>query len=169
MAEVTGDARMYLGIDPGLSGALASLVVWPDGAQELQVYATPTVPVDVNGHHRRFYDVGQMFPMVPRDADFAYLEQQGARPGQGVVSTFSTGFGYGVWYAILTAQSVPFRVVTPQSWRKQTGILGGSGYTKAQVKRNARLVACRRFPTVPITLAHADAVMLAVAAALVEK
>jgi crossover junction endodeoxyribonuclease RuvC len=37
-------------------------------------------------------------------------------PGQGVTSTFSTGYGFGLWAGILGTLEIPFRTVRPSSW-----------------------------------------------------
>jgi len=111
--------RRYLGIDPGTTGAFAVLDVHDDGRQELAIIATPTLWMAKgrNGRRRR-YDIqtlwarllactlaspftGQEAPMI-----FAYLEEQSARPQQGVVSMFQTGFGIGMWTALLVAEGM---------------------------------------------------------------
>jgi hypothetical protein len=152
---------VFLGCDPGVGGALAVLTVNPDGGQTVAVTPTPVVWQTVGKGKRRRYDVPALYNTLCAlpPVTLAYLEQQGARPRQGVTSMMTTGFGAGLWTALLVACRIPFVVVAPLRWRHQVGLRGGD-------KAAVRLSACRRFPAVPLKLEHADAVMLAVAAAL---
>jgi crossover junction endodeoxyribonuclease RuvC len=161
--------RAYLGIDPGLAGALAVLTVQDDGTQAIAVTATPVDWFAVGGSKRRRYAIDRCrdeLVLRQRAISLAYIEQQGAFPGQGVTSMFSTGFGFGMWLALLTASYIPFAIVSPVRWRRKVGLAAGTGQRKRAIKTAVRLAACQRFPAVPINLDHADAVMLAVAAAL---
>jgi len=155
----------YLGIDPGVTGAFAVLDVFPDGHHELTVMATPTVRV---GQRRRYaiHLISEHLTLLP-PVVMAYLEQQSARPGQGVTSSFSTGYGAGMWEALLAARQLPYRLIRPHAWRSAVGLPSfPTGTPKAAIKSSVALAATRRFPLHKITLDHADAVMLAVAAAL---
>lgn len=159
--------QCFLGIDPGLDGALAVLDVAEDGTQTVTVHPAPVMVVQGGPGRRRVYDVPKLLRLLEEvsAATMAYIEQQGARPGQGVTSTFSIGMGYGLWYGLLTAVAIPFVVVPPQTWRRKLGLPRGLKPPKA-VKRTVALAAARRFPTLELRLDHADAVMLAVCAAL---
>jgi len=161
---------IYLGVDPGLTGAFAVLDVHDDGTQTLTVTATPVAWFRSGGStRRRRYDIPALLKALealPQVA-LAYLEQQGARPEQGATSTFSTGFGFGVWQTALSGLHVPFAVVTPQKWRAVVHLPRQPAKTaKADVKAGVYAAARDRFPAVKIPRDHADAVMLAVAAAL---
>jgi len=157
---------LYLGCDPGLAGAFAVLRVAEDGHQSIHVTATPVIWTAVGTGKRRRYDIVTLLEALQRvrPITFAYLEAQGARPGQGRASIFTTGYGEGLWTALLVACAIPFAVVQPQRWRKLVGL---PETTDKVTRKNAVCVAaCRRFPGVPLKLDHADAVMLAVAAAI---
>ena len=39
-------------------------------------------------------------------------------PGQGVRSTFTTGYGYGVWVGIMGALQMPYTPIRPAVWKK---------------------------------------------------
>jgi crossover junction endodeoxyribonuclease RuvC len=157
----------YVGVDPGLSGAFVTLDVAEDGTQAVTTYPVPVAWLEVHRGRRRFYDVPVLWKQLQavRPVTLAYVEQQGARPGQGVTSTFSIGQGFGMWHALLVAAAIPFVVVAPQRWRARVG-LPKTATTPQGRKKAVALAACRRFPGIAIKLDHADAVMLAVAAAL---
>jgi len=158
----------YLGIDPGLTGAFALLEVQPDGHQLLQVTATPVDFVRVGRGRRRRYALDRLNEVLGNlpPVSLAYVEAQSARPGQSAAATFTTGFGDGMWRALLTAHLIPFAVVSPQRWRSRVGVSTATAIPKEARKAAVRIAASRRFPAFPIKLEHADAVMLAVAAAL---
>ena len=154
----------YLGIDPGTTGAMA-LLRDPCGPHQLRIEPTPVLWQPKGTGKVRRYNLPALWALIEAlpTITLAYVEHQGARPGQGLSSTFQTGFGAGIWQALLTAAGIPFVVITPQRWRRLVGLPVGPA-AKSALKQAVRLAAVRRFPGQPIRLEHADAVMLAVAA-----
>lgn len=116
-------SKMFLGIDPGLSGALA-FYDFPSGV--LVVIDMPTVEVTRNGKNKR-----EVSPALVADAiagkgvTHAFMERVSAMPGQGVSSMFSFGRSSGVLEGVLAAYEVPTTLVTPQSWMKEMGVRAG--------------------------------------------
>jgi hypothetical protein len=110
---------VYVGIDCGLDGALAFLA--PSHFDGVAFSDTPTL--DTGKGSRRTYDIPAMAKIL-RDWMSApgvlivALEQQQSMPKQGVASTFSTGFGYGVWQGLLVALGIPYELVHPKAWKK---------------------------------------------------
>tara|TARA_Y100000114_G_C11753034_1_gene325417 strand:+ start:800 stop:1309 length:510 start_codon:yes stop_codon:yes gene_type:complete len=102
---------LIIGIDPGLSGGVAILDM--DGAVR-SVSLTPTISV---GKTKRDYDIQEMQRLLSGgDVLWAFIESQSARPGQGVSSTFKTGYGYGIWLALITSCEISLNVVSPRTW-----------------------------------------------------
>jgi crossover junction endodeoxyribonuclease RuvC len=132
---------IIIGIDPGLSGALAVL------HQDLSVtiYDTPTLTVAGAKGSRREYDLAMMSSVVRSlglvGQTVAYIESVHAMPGQGVRSMFTMGDGFGSWKGILAALSIPYTLVTPQRWKKY--LMDGMGKDKDA----SRLRAIQLFPT----------------------
>ena len=157
---------LFLGCDPGLAGAFAVLRVAGDGQQTIHVTATPVIWTSIAGGKRRRYDLHALLGLLRHlpPVALAYLEAQSARPQQGRSSILTTGYGEGLWTAFLVASAIPFAVVDPRRWRKQVGLTETTD--KVARKAAVRVAACHRFPAVPLKLDHADAVMLAVAAAI---
>ena len=147
-----------IGVDPGLDGALAVLDLL-DGGTVLHlamVKATPTLDVMVNKKKRRDYDVPGMWRLVedaayPADVRVAMvgLEHQGPRPKEGVVSSYRTGHGYGLWRALVVAAQLPLAIVQPQVWRREFGLLRAG-------KQASVRAAAEGFPTYPRTLMRHD-------------
>ena len=110
---------MYIGIDPGLGGAVAVL----DHAGALvAVHDTPVLTLRTSRGSRQEYDVpGLVTLLAPYAGSQAHviLEESQAMPGQGTRSMFTVGLGFGVWLGILGTlglahtRNPPRRVETP--------------------------------------------------------
>jgi hypothetical protein len=75
---------------------------------------------------------------------------------------FRFGASYGELRMALVALGIPFRVVRPQAWQKALDIPPRKrSESKTAWKNRLAAEARRRFPTSRITLATADAVLLA--------
>jgi crossover junction endodeoxyribonuclease RuvC len=118
--------RLYLGIDPGISGGIAVL----DEAGNVRLAEPmPTAGKDV--------DAGRLASLLrsQRDLDtgsdyaLAAVEHVGAMPGQGVCSMFSFGCGWGMVRGVLAAIGIPVQLVRPQKWKGV--VLAGTTHDKA--------------------------------------
>src|SRR5262249_17784744 len=118
----TGDTRMIVGIDPGLSGAVAVLA--PDGALEA-LWDTPTLMLRTSRGTKQEYDVPGLVALLAPYAGpqcHVLIEESQAMPGQGVRSTWTTGYGFGVWLGLLAALQMPYTRVRPQIWKRALGV-----------------------------------------------
>lgn len=119
----------YVGIDPGLSGAVALII----GSRSVIFYDTPTELVK-KGTTRRTYNPVAMAKILQLIVDHSNhglhigIEYQQAMPKQGVSSTFSIGMGFGLWVGIVAALRVPYTIVIPRIWKKE--LMGGMGKEK---------------------------------------
>ena len=127
---------MILGIDPGLSGALA-FFDYEKG--QLTIFDMPVHEVERNGKSKREVSP-QRLAMLVRGIDVrrAIVEKVAARPGQGVTSMFGFGRSFGVEEGVLAALNIPVTYVTPQQWRKATQVREG--------KHGSRQRATELFP-----------------------
>jgi crossover junction endodeoxyribonuclease RuvC len=136
---------MILGIDVGLTGAVAVLTDWgtPLECFDLPVMAngkkSARVKQQLNARalakaiHRGEYEY------------LAFIEQQSARPKQGVSSMFSLGHSMGTIQGVLAALGIPFIMVQPQEWK--------SCFKLQHAEKDAsRTVAARLFPTMELHL-----------------
>lgn len=104
-----------LGVDPGLSGAIAVF----DGGDLVSVYDMPTLDITKGKTKRRELDAANLARTFGLGVvDHVFVEQVGAMPRQGVSSTFSFGKSYGIIIGILAALQIPMTLVTPQKWKK---------------------------------------------------
>lgn len=129
---------MHIGIDPGLSGAVAILDV--HGAL-VGVFDTPVLTLATSRGTKLEYDVpGLVALLTPYAGAQAHvtLEESQAMPGQGVRSMFMVGVGFGVWLALLAALALPHTRVRPAIWKRALGL--------GKDKEASRLRAMQLFP-----------------------
>jgi hypothetical protein len=150
--------RRVIGIDPGLAGGLGVLDV-DDGGEVLAVELarTPRLHVVRGRKLRDDYDPMAMRELLTRAIDGRVpfirgvqvaLEAQGARPGQGVASSYRTGVGFGLWLGLVVASRVAYRIIAPVVWKQHAGLIHAD-------KRASRLRAQERFPALGV-VAPAD-------------
>lgn len=154
---------IHVGIDPGLSGAIAFL----DAAGEpvgIGIADTPVLTVSRStGGKRSIMDLPGcrelLLSVAPASSLRVVLEQVGPMPGQGVTSMFRFGEGYGAWQGLLAALQIPHQLVHPQRWQRAMldGVPRGDGASL--------LVARRRWPGIDLHRkkdhGRADALLLA--------
>jgi crossover junction endodeoxyribonuclease RuvC len=121
-----------LGVDPGLSGALALCI---DG-DLFDVTDMPAIDKRVNGT----LIADWLDDLAPHLTAIAAIEQVASRPGQGVASSFRFGHSAGVAEGVLTALRIPIRMVTPPTWKKHHRLIGAD-------KDASRARACELWPT----------------------
>ena len=116
---------IILGIDPGLSGALA---FYDTVDHSLILHDMPVVEMVRNGKTKREVSphlIAEIITGNPKQTARAYVERVSAMPGQGVTSVFSFGRSSGIIEGALAAIGIPYTLVTPQAWMKATGIRAG--------------------------------------------
>lgn len=135
---------MYIGIDPGIKGAIA--VVDNDGNLEC-------VEDSLSGAHFRKAQLKQLIDSlnlysytVGKIGSYCYLEKAQAFPKQGISSTFKIGYDFGQWEALLVGLSIPYRIIRPQEWQKIIGSQKPRKATKKQHKEWIASAACSRWP-----------------------
>lgn len=133
-----------VGIDPGLSGAVAVL-----HGREVHVYDTPTIRTGRGA--RRAYNLQEMSRILHEvcgqyNPSAIAVERQQAMPGQGVTSTFSTGYGYGLWCGMVAACGVPMHTPRPVDWHR--AVLRGMA---GEGKQRSMLAAMALFPGLCLT------------------
>ena len=134
---------IYLGIDPGKSGAIAAIdeigeiVGWIKGEETEHDIANWLKATALGGTAK------------------AVVEVVSSSPQQGVVSAFTFGRSYGFLRGCLAAAGIPFEEARPQRWQKAMDCM-----TKGD-KNVSKSAAQRIWPTFKITHANADALLIA--------
>ncbi|HEY8331553.1 MAG TPA: hypothetical protein VIO83_09535 [Pseudomonas sp.] len=151
--------RLTFGVDPGLTGAVATLIDGEPGP----VLDMPTVEVDGWGEvdaRAVVVFIRELRAAHPGAYVSACIEKVGARPGDGGTSAFRFGQTAGKLQAILEVLGIPATRVVPAQWKRAFLLL-------KQDKDAARLLAIARFPSAQKILSRkkdngrADALLIA--------
>jgi crossover junction endodeoxyribonuclease RuvC len=150
-------AHCILGIDPGLSGAVA--FYFPEAPDRVIAEDMPVAAgmVDCATLAAR---IRQMAPGL------AIIERVASMPKQGVSSTFKFGTAYGAVVGVLAALEIRTSLVTPQVWKKH--------FRLDDDKDKGRALALRTFAKTPEHFARkkdhgrAEAALLALYGAIAE-
>jgi len=120
----------HIGIDPGLSGAIAVLT-----DDSLQIHDMPTMTVDRNGKAKRQVSANELAELLNLYAGkdcHVYVERVSAMAGQGVTSVFSFGRSFGMIEGILAALKMPVTFVAPATWTRAIGRSPGKDASRAR-------------------------------------
>ena len=114
-----------LGIDPGLSGAIAIL-------EDKKVVGIFDMPVMAEGKkNKRQLNSAQLVNIIKEnignnDETAVVVEQVNAMPGQGVTSMFNFGQTFGAIKGVCAALELPIFFVRPSKWKKHFELINSS-------------------------------------------
>ena len=101
------------GIDPGINGGIAFIK-----DNTLVDERMPVQSFTISGKKRKFLDAAKIINRLKLyHPSRIYIEKQQAMPGQGVSSTFKTGFSYGIYLGIFVALNMSYEEVAPRKWK----------------------------------------------------
>lgn len=109
---------IFIGIDTGKNGGIAVIA---DGHTWVARFDKET--------YRR------VLSQVRREETLCYIEKVGAMPKQGVTSMFHFGENYGWIQGVLEANSITYRPITPQAWKKAMGVTADKATSIAMCKK----------------------------------
>jgi len=111
---------VIIGIDPGLTGAIAVLT---DGKIQT-VYDMPVSPkLSGKGLEINPYLLARLISGCDLSVSFVVVERVHAMPGNGATSMFGFGDSLGVVRGVLGGLNIPVKWATPQAWKKHFGLL----------------------------------------------
>ena len=114
-----------IGIDPGLSGAIAIL-------EDKKVFSIIDMPVMAEGKkNKRQLNSAQLVNIIKEnvkkeDETVVVVEQVNAMPGQGVTSMFNFGQTFGAIKGVCAALNLPIFFVRPSKWKKYFELINSS-------------------------------------------
>jgi hypothetical protein len=166
---MSAPGTLYLGIDPGLTGALAWVRVSPDGNPAVAHVADMPVAAKSHGKGNAVMARALADLIRAKPPTLAIVERVQAMPPRGrdgrraagAQSSFVFGYGAGVVEGVLAALGVSVAFVLPASWKRAVGLSG-------KPKDAARILAAQRFPEAAPWLlrkkdtGRADAILMAV-------
>ena len=148
-----------IGIDPGLSGAIAIL-------EDKKVFSVSDMPVMAEGKkNKRQLNSAQLVNIIrentnPKEDIAVVVEQVNAMPGQGVTSMFNFGQTFGAIKGICAALGFPIFFVRPSKWKKHFNLINSS-------KDSSRTKVIEMYPSLSSQLAKkkdvnkSDAILIA--------
>ena len=148
-----------IGIDPGLSGAIAIL----EDNKVLQIF---DMPVMAEGKkNKRQLNSAQLVNIIKDNTQGSeekavVVEQVNAMPGQGVTSMFNFGQTFGAIKGICAALNLPIFFVRPTKWKKHFELINSS-------KDSSRTKAIEMYPSLSNQLSKkkdvnkSDAILIA--------
>ena len=111
-----------IGIDPGLSGAIAVL----EDNKVLNIFDIPVMS-EGKKNKRQLNSallVSLLKQNISKNEEIAVVvEQVNAMPGQGVTSMFNFGQSFGILKGICSAMQLPMYFVRPAKWKKYFGLI----------------------------------------------
>ncbi len=128
-----------IGIDPGLSGAIAIL-------EEKKVIGVFEMPVMAEGKkNKRQLNSAQLVNIIQdnlnnKEEAIIVVEQVNAMPGQGVTSMFNFGQTFGAIKGVCAALKLPIFFVRPSKWKKHFELINAS-------KDSSRTKVIEMYPT----------------------
>lgn len=137
---------VYIGCDIGMNGGIAFIV---DG-----MLYTFKISNDTKYLAHRLSNVMRMFR---NDKVICYIEKQQAFPGQGVVSTFKLGYGYGIVTGTIEALNIPTIHIRPKQWMDHYDL----PKDKKDRKNKLKQIAQDLYPNHKVRLWNSDAICLA--------
>lgn len=123
--------NIYIGIDPGLDGAIAFLRPKPTGGVSIEIRDMPTVKIERGGKERRDYYPLEIWKMTcVREDSHAVIERpqsmprrsSGQRIAHGGMADFSLGQCLGIFRGLLTARGIAYTLVPPATWKREMRI-----------------------------------------------
>ena len=150
---------IIIGIDPGLSGAIAIL-------QNKKVQSIFDIPVMSEGKkNKRQLNSAQMVKIIKDNISnieetVVVVEHVNAMPGQGVTSMFNFGQTFGAIKGVCAALELPIFFVRPSKWKKHFELINSS-------KDSSRTKVIEMYPSLSSQLAKkkdvnkSDAILIA--------
>ena len=129
-------SHVFLGIDPGIHGALAGVTITTDGPRIVDAFDIPTIGVKA----KERVNVHAVQEWILKHGPFrAFIERAQAMPKQGASSGFKYGRSVGAIEAVIAANNIPLEIVEPSLWKRALHLRGGD-------KEGARQYALQLFP-----------------------
>ena len=150
---------IVVGIDPGLSGAIAIL----ENKKVLGIFEMPVMPEGKKNKRQLNSDqlVNILRDNVKINEEIAVVvEQVNAMPGQGVTSMFNFGQTFGAIKGVCAALNLPIYLVRPSKWKKHFELINSS-------KDSSRTKVIEMYPSLSAQLSKkkdvnkSDAILIA--------
>lgn len=123
---------LYIGIDPGLHGAIAA---YGPMLRTMAIADIPTHELTINGKKRLQIDkhaLSALLKMQAKDGGRAFVEDVHSMPEQGVASSFSFGFVAGCIQQAVVDAGFELVLVPPQVWKRRFNVKADKDAARAR-------------------------------------
>ena len=129
-------SHIFLGIDPGIHGAIAYVAITADGPRVVDAVDLPTIGAKA----KERVNVHAVQEWILQHGPFhAFIERGQAMPRQGASSGYKFGRAVGAIEATVALCNVPLEIVEPSVWKRALRL-------KGKDKEGARQKALELFP-----------------------
>tara|TARA_R100001244_G_scaffold67805_3_gene55555 strand:- start:4660 stop:5157 length:498 start_codon:yes stop_codon:yes gene_type:complete len=147
--------KLYAGIDPGFSGAVA---MYREDIDTWKVMNCPKTIPEIS-------DIVMIMGEVIKNGNFdpvIAIERVWAQPNNAVRSAFKFGTNYGAWIAALSFADIPYIEVLPSKWQKEHKLPKDKPSRKRELRDKAAKLVNQVMDEqkIKVTLKNADAIMI---------
>ena len=136
--------KCWIGIDPGVNGAMARIAYYADDDIDVDVTILPKAGKKELDLPDIRHWLKQALTVVGQRGIYVAIEKVTSMPKQGVTSMFTFGRAYGQLEGIVSTLGLSYVLVTPTQWKKY--VLVGTAKDK-----DAAVTYCRRmYPDVSL-------------------
>jgi crossover junction endodeoxyribonuclease RuvC len=133
MSKIPEAHDLIMGVDPGLSGAIAFYHIKED-----RPFLVADMPLTIAPDKKNEIDVEALADLLIEYAPrikLAVVEDVHSMPGQGVVSMFRFGESKGIIIGLIAAHLIPIYKVKPAVWKSLTGLSRDKSASRALIVR----------------------------------
>jgi hypothetical protein len=162
-------APIFVGIDPGATGAVALLAWGKAFVGDIPVLKVKKsgggykTEMNIPAALQALRVLGPVRNQIRVAVEQAQVQAPGARGGAGAfgattMTAFRVGTSFGIWLGVLATMGLPYARIAPQAWKRSLGLSGKD-------KEASRLLALELFPGTDLNLKkhsdRAEAVLIA--------
>lgn len=137
--------KFFLGVDPGLDGAIALFDLGnPDHSLTYSMPTTTRNKHRVIDPHALALSVQTLISGKADHEILGVIENVHSRPRQ--AGAFNFGLSTGIVHGILAAFNIDFVLVAPTAWKPALGLSLRQSETPAENKTRSRILAAKTFP-----------------------
>lgn len=123
MNHSKGMTNFVIGVDPGMTGAVAYFKILQDASLELiGCRDVPIMKASGKGNEIDPYELAGLFRPFEGITRMVYVERQQSMPGQSAPATFKAGRTYQAILQCCGCYRLPMKLLTPKSWKSKLGL-----------------------------------------------
>jgi crossover junction endodeoxyribonuclease RuvC len=136
------ERNLVLGVDPGLSGALAFVEVGERckliSVQDMPLFPSPAkreIDVTALASSIDAYSKQTRFAVIEDVHAMTYIDARGERRGQGAAASFAFGKAAGIAHGIIASCMIPSFFVKPSVWKVLMGLSSNKNLSREKASK----------------------------------